>query len=120
MGTCALLVYSSSGRKIFHTVLLLEALQMVGVMLVYGKRQQSNSDVTRRNESKVKEGKYRLDVREKFFTQRVLRHWNRLPRETVSVPSLGMLRTRLEGALNILIWWVTNLPTARGLELGDF
>ena len=30
-----------------------------------------------------------LDIRKKFFAIRVARHWNRLPRKMVNVPSLG-------------------------------
>ena len=36
----------------------------------------------------LKEGKFRLDVRKKFFTQRVVRHWKRLPRKVLDIPSL--------------------------------
>lgn len=36
---------------------------------------------TNDNNSKLKEVKFRLDARKKFFTSRILRHWNRLPRE---------------------------------------
>ncbi|KFR09072.1 hypothetical protein N306_11593, partial [Opisthocomus hoazin] len=55
------------------------------------------------NGCKLKEGRFRLDIRKKFFTMRVVRHWNRLPREAVDVPSLEVFKARLDGALSKLV-----------------
>ncbi|KFZ50948.1 hypothetical protein N321_07847, partial [Antrostomus carolinensis] len=43
------------------------------------------------------------DIRRKFFTQRVVRHWNRLPRDVLDAPSLKAFKARLDGALGSLI-----------------
>ncbi|KFV05277.1 hypothetical protein N340_12575, partial [Tauraco erythrolophus] len=49
--------------------------------------------------SKLKEGRFRLDIRRKSFAMRVVKHWNRFPREVVDVPSLEIFKVRLDGAL---------------------
>ncbi|KFM13961.1 hypothetical protein AS27_01186, partial [Aptenodytes forsteri] len=41
--------------------------------------------------------------RKKFFTLRVVKHWHRLPRDVVDVPSLETFKVRLEGALSNLV-----------------
>ena len=51
----------------------------------------------------MKEGRFRLGVRGKFFTRRVVRCWNRLPREVVDAPSLEVFKTRLDEALGNLV-----------------
>ncbi|KFO77042.1 hypothetical protein N303_10736, partial [Cuculus canorus] len=55
------------------------------------------------NGYKLERGRFRLDIRRNFFTMRVVRHWNRLPREVVDVPSLEGFKARLDGALGSLI-----------------
>ena len=56
----------------------------------------------RRNICTLKEGRFKLDIRRKFFTQREVRHWHRLLREAVDALSLEALRARLDGALGSL------------------
>ncbi|KFQ13584.1 hypothetical protein N330_13462, partial [Leptosomus discolor] len=55
------------------------------------------------NGFKLKEGRFRLDLRKKFFTVRVVKHWNRLPREVLEAPSLETFKSRLDGALSNLL-----------------
>ncbi|KFV89046.1 hypothetical protein N327_03720, partial [Fulmarus glacialis] len=55
------------------------------------------------NGFKLKKGRFRLDIRKKFFTMRVVKHWHRLPREAVDAPSLETFKVRLDGALSNLI-----------------
>jgi len=77
------------------------------------------SDRTRGNGFKLKEGKFRLDIRKKFFTMKVVKHWNKLPREAVAAPSLEVFKARLDGALSNLVWWKMSLLMAGGLEPDD-
>jgi len=74
------------------------------------------SDRIRGKGCKLKEGRFRLDIRKKFFTVRVVKHWHRLPREAVADPSLEVFKARLDGALSTLVWWKMSLLMAGGLE----
>ncbi|GAB0205361.1 hypothetical protein GRJ2_003001700 [Grus japonensis] len=56
-----------------------------------------------RTRGKLKKGRFRLDIRKKFFTVRMARHSKRLPRQVVDAPSLEVFKARLDEALGNVV-----------------
>jgi len=55
------------------------------------------------NGSKLHQGRFRPDIRKNFFTERVVKDENRLPRELVDAPSLSGFKRHLDNALNNML-----------------
>ncbi|KAJ7410382.1 hypothetical protein BTVI_53500 [Pitangus sulphuratus] len=62
------------------------------------------SDRTKGNGMKLEESRFRLGIRKKLFSVRVVRHWNRMAREVMDALCLEVFKTRLDGPLSNLVY----------------
>ena len=99
---CSCTGYKSRRERKFHN----NSLSVLQGVLQKGWRRTLywvDNDRIKGNHLKLIEDSFRLDIRKKFLTVRVVRHWNRLPRGAVDAPSTEVFKARLDGTLANLI-----------------
>ncbi|NXT13271.1 NAV2 protein, partial [Prunella fulvescens] len=75
-------------QNLEETMSSLRGTQVTHSKVGVGLFHRAATDRTRGRSLKLHQGKYRLGIRKKFFTEKVIKFWNGLPREVVESPSL--------------------------------
>ena len=68
---------------------------------------QVTRDSMRGNSLKLPQGRFRLVIGNNFFIERIVKHWNRLPREVVDSPSLEVFKRPGEVSIRDMVQWWT-------------
>lgn len=63
----------------------------------------ATSNQTRGKSLKLCHGRFRLAIRKNFSMERLVRHWNLLPREVVKSPPLEAFKKQLDMALSAIV-----------------
>jgi len=79
--------------------------ELVQLLASYCQTWSGSSDGTRGGGITLHQGRFRLDIRRNFFSERAVLQWPRLLREAVQSLPLEVLKDRVGVALRDAAWW---------------
>ncbi|KAK4815700.1 hypothetical protein QYF61_006683 [Mycteria americana] len=95
--------FLTGGEVLISSLATNDRIRGDGMKLRQGKFRMGIRKRMRGNGLKLCQGRFRLDIRKFYFTERVVQHWNRLPREVVESPSLEVFKRRLDEVLRDMV-----------------